>query len=123
MLSSEVQKLSGTTDPRIKELNTKVEKFSTLQRDLESALEGIYCSASEHLRFTYFPVFKMLALFDVIVQRMRKGELWHGIFTMIQMEQMHSRIIKTLSITLGVKLDKKDRLLAISKKRFKFLQD
>ncbi|CAI4237465.1 oleate-activated transcription factor OAF1 [Saccharomyces cerevisiae S288C] len=111
MLSSEVQKLSGTTDPRIKELNTKVEKFSTLQRDLESALEGIYCSASEHLRFTYFPVFKMLALFDVIVQRMRKGELWHGIFTMIQMEQMHSRIIKTLSITLGVKLDKKDRLL------------
>ncbi|CAI1790002.1 hypothetical protein SEUBUCD646_0A00260 [Saccharomyces eubayanus] len=111
MLYSEIQKIPGTTDPRIKELNDKIKKFSVLQRDLESALEGIYCSASEHLRFTYFPVFKMLALFDVIIQRMRKGELWHGIFRMIQMEQLHSRIIKTLSITLGVKLDKKDRLL------------
>ncbi|CAI4054435.1 oleate-activated transcription factor OAF1 SKDI_01G0160 [Saccharomyces kudriavzevii IFO 1802] len=111
MIYSEIQKLSETTDPKIKKLNAKVEKFSSLQRDLESVLEGIYCSASEHLRFTYFPVFKMLALFDVIVQRMRKGELWHGIFAMIQMEQLHSRIIKTLSITLGVKLDKKDRLL------------
>ncbi|KAL3228633.1 Oleate-activated transcription factor 1 [Nakaseomyces bracarensis] len=96
----------------LSEINTKMEILGVLQRDLEVALYTTYKSASEHLRFTYFPIFKLLALFDVVVENMRKGELLLGIFKVSRMEKIHSKIVKMLNLTLGVKLDKRNALVS-----------
>lgn len=98
-------------DTDLSEINSKMEVLTVLQRNLEIALESTYNAASEHLRFTYFPIFKMLALFDVVIQNMRKGELLLGIFKVSRMEKIHSKIVKMLNLTLGVKLDKRDALV------------
>ncbi|KAG0666184.1 hypothetical protein C6P45_000286 [Maudiozyma exigua] len=92
-------------------LNRKLELISGLQKDLEMSIEYIYIFSSENLRFRYFSVFKMFALFDVIVQRMRKGELWQGILKLPNADNLHSKIVKTLRMTLGVELNKKQQLI------------
>lgn len=94
-----------------RELNRKLELISGLQKDLEMSIEYIYIFSSENLRFRYFSVFKMFALFDVIVQRMRKGELWQGILKLPNADNLHSKIVKTLRMTLGVELNKKQQLI------------
>ncbi|CAD1779402.1 similar to Saccharomyces cerevisiae YAL051W OAF1 Oleate-activated transcription factor, acts alone and as a heterodimer with Pip2p [Maudiozyma barnettii] len=100
-----------------RELNRKLEVISILQKDLEMAIEFIYIFSSENLRFRYFSVFKMFALFDVIVQRMRKGELWQGILKLPNADNLHSKIVKTLRMTLGVELNKKQQLIQELDKR------
>ncbi|GMM53736.1 oleate-activated transcription factor [Maudiozyma humilis] len=94
-----------------REYNRKLEIISIFQKDLESAIEYIYVFSSENLRFRYFSVFKMFALFDVIVKRMRKGELWLGILKLANTDNLHSKIVKTLRMTLGVELSKKQQLI------------
>ena len=100
-----------------RELNKKLELISGLQKDLEMSIEYIYIFSSENLRFRYFSVFKMFALFDVIVQRMRKGELWQGILKLPNADNLHSKIVKTLRMTLGVELNKKQQLIQDLDKR------
>ena len=95
-----------------REFNRKLEIISIFQKDLENAIEHIYVFSSENLRFRYFSVFKMFALFDVIIKRMRKGELWLGILKLANTDNLHSKIVKTLRMTLGVELSKKQELIA-----------
>lgn len=112
LYSQSQEMINGNRQEDLAEINSKMEILGVLQRDLEVALETTYKSASEHLRFTYFPIFKLLALFDVVVENMRKGELLLGIFKVSRMEKIHSKIVKMLNLTLGVKLDKRDALVS-----------
>ena len=112
MLFSEYQEYPNKEDyAALDEINKRIESLNALHKDLESALENIHILASQHLRFTFFSVFKMLALCDVIIQRMRKGELWLGIFEMVHMRHIHQRIVKTLTMTIGFEADKKESLI------------
>lgn len=107
MISSNHQNQASHTSKRddMKTNNQKVETLRTLKMDLQSALESVYRVASKHLRFTYFSVFKMLALFDVIIHRMRKGELWTTMLRLQHVEEMNQRSVKALSMALALDLD------------------
>ncbi|QLL34130.1 hypothetical protein HG536_0F04560 [Torulaspora globosa] len=97
--------------------NQKMETLKALKMDLESALESVYRVASKHLRFTYFSVFKMLALFDVIIQRMKKGELWNTMLRLRHVEKMNQRSVKALSMALALDLDGRGTVISQLKKR------
>ncbi|CCF59804.1 hypothetical protein KAFR_0I00230 [Kazachstania africana CBS 2517] len=115
ILYTECQKFVNRSDKAsksiLKDLNIKLEKNNMLQKELEASLEAIYAFASNHLRFQYFSVFKLFALFDVIIRRMRRGELWLGIFKLAYCDQTHSRISKTIRMTLGVQIDEREKLI------------
>lgn len=114
-LYTECQEMSKDTvackSDYFKELNRKLEIVSIFQKELEMAIEYIHFFSSEHLRFRYFSVFKVFALFDVIIQRMKKGELWLGILKLTNTDNLHSKIVKTLRMTLGIELNKKEELI------------
>ncbi|QLG73139.1 hypothetical protein HG535_0E02230 [Zygotorulaspora mrakii] len=92
-------------DDQLQEYAQKMEYLSALKKDLEMAIEGIYNVASVHLRFTYYSVFKMLALFDVIIQKMRKGELWSAILILENVKAMNANTVKGLGMTLSLDLN------------------
>lgn len=114
-LFEEYQELSKNADQasinKCKELNQRFEHISFLQKELENAVEYVYTYTSQTLRFQYFSIFKLFALFDVILQRMRKGELWLGIFKLGHVHELHSRIVKTLRMTLRVEVDQGEKLI------------
>lgn len=97
--------------------NQKMELLSVLKLDLENALENIYRVSSKYLRFTYFSVFKMLALFDVIIQRMKKGELWSVLLRLQHASEMNSRSVKALSMTLALDMNGEQSVISQLKER------
>lgn len=111
-LFSQYQDTNSNIDSgKLRENNQKMELLSVLKKAFEIALEKVYHVASEHLRFTYFSVFKMLALFDVIIQRMKKGELWSGMLRLQHVDEMNPRLMKALSMTLCLDPDKKQNII------------
>ncbi|QLQ81738.1 hypothetical protein HG537_0F04990 [Torulaspora globosa] len=106
---------SASSKNHLETSSQKMETLRALKMDLQSALESVYRVASKRLRFTYFSVFKMLALFDVIIQRMRKGELWSTMLRLQHVEEMNQRSVKALSMALALDLD--DRHTVINQLR------
>lgn len=103
----------NANDESMKVNNQKLEILDTLKKLLESTIENIHGAVSEHLRFTYFSVFKMLALFDVIVLRMKKSELWGGVFKMEDLGNFNTAFLKALNMRLS--LDPDDRQSMVEK--------
>lgn len=66
--------------PEIKE---KIKSLDTIKENFERLLLEVYLLASQNLRFKYFYIFKMLTLFDVFIQRLRKGQLFSGLFVKV----------------------------------------
>ncbi|CCK70668.1 oleate-activated transcription factor OAF1 KNAG_0E04150 [Huiozyma naganishii CBS 8797] len=99
------------------ELNAYFERITFLQGELESSLQYIYIFSSKYLRFNYFSIFKLFAVFDVILQRVSIGKLWLSIYKMAHTKNLHSRIVKNLRMTLGVQLDKGEDLVKELKQR------
>lgn len=113
MIYSQYQEeVSNSNSGHLHSSNQKMEILSSLKIELEIALESVYCVASRHLRFTYFSVFKMLALFDVIIQRMKKGELWSSMLRLQHVEGMNKRSVKALSMTLSLDLDGQNTVIS-----------
>lgn len=93
------------------ELNTIFEHTTFIQKELENTLEWMYSFASQNLRFTYFSIFKLFAVADVVLQRIRNGEIWQGIYKISQLKGIHTRIITNLRMTLGVNIEKGSELI------------
>lgn len=111
--------LTNSSEDNLQLANQKMELLSALKMDLEFALESVYRVSSKHLRFTYFSVFKMLALFDVIIQRMKKGELWSVLLRLQHAGEMNGRSVKALSMTLALDMDgEKSVIDQLKKKNF-----
>lgn len=53
----------------------------------------------------------MLTLFDVFIQRLRKGQLFSGLFIKVEKDQTTKKIATMLELTLGISLDKSDHLI------------
>ncbi|CAI2033484.1 oleate-activated transcription factor pip2 [Saccharomyces pastorianus] len=94
--------------PEIKE---KIKFLDIIKDNFEKLLLEVYLLASQHLRFKYFYIFKMLTLFDVFIQRLRKGQLFSGLFVKVNKDQTTKKIATMLELTLGINLDKSDHLI------------
>lgn len=93
------------------DLNMRFEHTTFIQKELENSLEWMYSFASQNLRFNYFSIFKLFAVADVVLQRIRNGEIWQGIQKISQLKGVHSRITKNLRMTLGVNIEKGAELI------------
>ncbi|CCE65804.1 hypothetical protein TPHA_0N00230 [Tetrapisispora phaffii CBS 4417] len=107
---------SKSLEKRLNELIGKITVMNSLKIEFEKLLTSMYHIASEHLRFTYFSVFKMLTLFDVIMHKIKKGHLLTTIIRMCQSELLHPKFVETFSMTLNLDLSKRDTLLEDLKK-------
>ena len=99
------------------ELIGKITIMNSLKNEFEQALEAMHRIASENLRFTYFSVFKMLSLCDVLMHKMKKGDLLTGIFRMAQTERVDPKLVKAFAMTLNVDLTKRTTLIESLKKK------
>ncbi|EDO17282.1 hypothetical protein Kpol_538p42 [Vanderwaltozyma polyspora DSM 70294] len=104
-------------ESRMNELIGKITTLNSLKKEFENAMETMHQLASKHLRFTYYSVFKMLAIYDVLIQRVRKGELLTGIFKMAQMENLHPKVVQGFAMILNVDLGARTTLIDDLKKR------
>lgn len=93
------------------DLNMRFEHTTFIQKELENSLEWMYSFASQNLRFNYFSIFKLFAVADVVLQRIRNGEIWQGIQNISQLKGVHSRITKNLRMTLGVNIEEGAELI------------
>ncbi|CAI4052397.1 hypothetical protein SKDZ_15G4960 [Saccharomyces kudriavzevii ZP591] len=94
--------------PKIKE---KIRSLDIIKDNFERLLLEVYLLASQNLRFKYFYIFKMLTLFDVFIQRLRKGQLFSGLFVKVNKDSTTKKIATMLELTLGINLDKSDHLI------------
>lgn len=99
------------------ELNMRFEHTTFIQRELENTLEWMYAFASQNLRFTYFSIFKLFAVSDVVLQRIRNGEIWQGICKLSQLKGLQTKITKNLRMTLGVNIEQGANLIQDLEKR------
>ena len=99
------------------ELNMRFEHTTFIQRELENTLEWVYAFASQNLRFTYFSIFKLFAVGDVVLQRIRNGEIWQGICKLTQLKGLQTKITKNLRMTLGVNIEQGEELIQDLEKR------
>ncbi|CCK70289.1 oleate-activated transcription factor PIP2 KNAG_0E00210 [Huiozyma naganishii CBS 8797] len=69
---------------------------------LQVVLTRIYHLGTENLRYSYFSIFKMFAMYDLILQRINSGQLWSGLFREINGTEIDPRISKFLSMSFNV---------------------
>ena len=117
LFSQYQEDLTKNDDENLGSANKKMELLTVLKMDLEAALENIYRVSSKYLRFTYFSVFKMLALFDVVIQRMKKGELWNLLLRLQHVGEMNCRSVKALSMTLALDMTGKESVISQLRKK------
>lgn len=120
ILFNEYQNLQsqGTHTPsEMSEINAKIQLLNVMKKTYEEMMTNIYWVASSYLRFEYFTVFKMLTLFDVIVDRIQKNQLWMGILKMAHIDEVDPKIAKVLEMTLRVKIHKDNSIVEDMQKR------
>ncbi|CCH61131.1 hypothetical protein TBLA_0E00700 [Henningerozyma blattae CBS 6284] len=89
---------------KISELLIKQNILKNLQKTMEDAVINIHYLASKYLRFTYYSVFKMLAICDIIIIHLRKGELWSTLIKIRDISNTKPTLAKGLAISLNVNL-------------------
>ncbi|EJS41544.1 pip2p [Saccharomyces arboricola H-6] len=92
-------------------IREKISSLDIIKDNFERLLLEVYLLASQNLRFKYFYIFKMLTLFDVFIQRLRKGQLFSGLFVKVDKDLTTKKIATMLELTLGINLDKSDHLI------------
>lgn len=97
MLSQSENRSSGSTSIP----SEKLDMMILLKNLLESILEDVHKAASEHLRFSYFSVFKTLSLFDVIIAKIRKNELWTCVMKLQKLCEVDKPFLKSLNTNLS----------------------
>lgn len=93
------------------EMNSKIQLLNDMKVIFETQLKNIYHVCSTSLRFEYFTIFKMLTLFDALLDRIEKNELWIGILRMAHLDNVDPKIAKVLAITLRIQLIRKTGLV------------
>ena len=120
--SLNLSKKSHTMDEETKEHLEDVNQRRKLVGDLKSLLEislyKTYNLASENLRFTYFPTFKMLLFFDIFMKKIKSGELWSGLYKVMEAKELDPKLKRSFGITFGFKFeDGKGKLGKILRER------
>jgi len=78
---------------------------------MRTALFRTYNLVSENLRFTYYPVFKMLVLFDVFMVKYKKDELIPNYFKSLEAGLKIERQEKLFGLTFNYKLEKNEKMI------------
>ncbi|KAL3231753.1 Oleate-activated transcription factor 1 [Nakaseomyces bracarensis] len=107
--TSHAQRSFVTTE--MNEINAKIQLLNVMKKTYEDMLKNIYWISSSYLRFEYFTVFKMLTLFDVILDRIQKNQLWMGILKMAHLDVVDAKIAKVLEMTLRVRIDENNTIV------------
>ncbi|GAV52749.1 hypothetical protein ZYGR_0AI00310 [Zygosaccharomyces rouxii] len=111
LLEQYQEDMSNADSESMKLNNQKLEIMSVFKKLLEDTLENIHRAASSQLRFTYFSVFKMLILFDVIVVRMRKGELWKSVLNLQALGDFNTAFLRILNTRFSIDPDDKQSIV------------
>ncbi|GAV47735.1 hypothetical protein ZYGR_0I00310 [Zygosaccharomyces rouxii] len=109
--------MSNANSESMKMNNEKLGIISLFKKLLEDTLENIHRTASNHLRFTYFSVFKMLILYDIIVIRMKKGELWSGVLKLQALGDFNTAFLRLLNLKFSVDPDGEQNMVEKLKQR------
>ncbi|CCC71695.1 hypothetical protein NCAS_0I00270 [Naumovozyma castellii] len=80
----------------------KIEIITSLRMKLELLLKNVYLLASEHLRFVYFSVFKLLSLFDLVIQKVQNGDLLYDLFNKTPTTEIEPRVLLFLRATFNI---------------------
>lgn len=92
-------------------LKQKILLLKQVRNCVEMGLNRVYSLASDRLRFTYFPVFKMLSLVDVFMKKLRSDNPWDNIFGSIDIKAIDPRVLKIMRMTFNIKIDKNGDLI------------
>ncbi|SMN20707.1 similar to Saccharomyces cerevisiae YAL051W OAF1 Oleate-activated transcription factor, acts alone and as a heterodimer with Pip2p [Maudiozyma saulgeensis] len=93
------------------ETSEKIQLLSELEVVMRTALFRTYNLVSENLRFTYYPVFKMLVLFDVFMVKYKKDELLPNYFKSLDTGLQIERREKLFGLTFNYKLEKGEKMI------------
>ena len=93
------------------ETSEKIQLLSNLEVQMRTALFGTYNLVSENLRFTYYPVFKMLVLFDVFMVKYKKDELLPNFFKSLMAKFNNERYQRLFGLTFNFKILKGKRMI------------
>ncbi|CCF57489.1 hypothetical protein KAFR_0C04980 [Kazachstania africana CBS 2517] len=95
------------------DIESKTRIINEIKKIFEIAITKIYNLASENLRFTYFSIFKILILSDIVMQKMKSGDLWNGMVSDTNMENKfsNSKINKIFTMTVDFNIDKNGKLI------------
>ncbi|GCF00004.1 hypothetical protein ZYGM_003291 [Zygosaccharomyces mellis] len=111
LLEQYQEDMSNANSESMKLNNEKLEIMSVFKKILENTLESVHKVASNHLRFTYFSVFKMLMLFDVIVVRMKKGKLWKSVLNLQAISDFNTALLRILNTRFSIDPDDKESIV------------
>lgn len=89
------------SDPNFVE---KQKILKSLQTVFENAMIQVHYISSRYLRFTYYSVFKMLGVCDIIVNYIRNGDLWANLLKIKDLCKNNPILVKGLTISLNLNL-------------------
>ena len=117
-LSKKSHTINEETKEHLEDVNKRKKLVGDLKSLLEISLYKTYNLASENLRFTYFPTFKMLLFFDIFMKKIKSGELWSGLYKVMEAKELDAKLKRSFGITFGFKFeDGKGKLGKILRER------
>ncbi|GMM59124.1 hypothetical protein DAKH74_057410 [Maudiozyma humilis] len=100
------------TNPNVtNEVTAYINQLSEIERTIRPALFRTYNLVSENLRFTYYPVFKMLVLFDIFMVKCKKDELLPQYFQTLETELRNERYTQVFGLSFNYRLGKGERMI------------
>lgn len=106
-----INELMSSPTSVVIETSEKIQLLSNLEVQMRTALFATYNLVSENLRFTYYPVFKMLVLFDVFMIKYKKDELLPNFFKSLMTEFNNERYQRLFGLTFNFKIEKGKRMI------------
>lgn len=97
------------------EMKEKLSLLEEIESLVRTSLFYTYKLVSDNLRFTYYSVFKMLAIFDIFMKKFKEGDLIH--LQALEVDSLNDKITRVFGLTFNFKLEKGEKLIDVLRDR------
>lgn len=106
-----INEIMRTNPTLTNEVTAYINQLSEFETTIRPALFRTYNLVSENLRFTYYPVFKMLVLFDIFMVKYKKDELIPKYFQTLETELLNEKYTQVFGLSFNYRLKKGEKMI------------
>lgn len=97
-----INKLFLTEDNEWGKNDKKIDALGAIQDILRSKLKKIHMIATRYMKYSYFSVFKILSMYDLLLHKLFNDKLMNGLFEPITESDVDPRMVKFFKMSFNI---------------------